>query len=152
MHARDDEHRNLVNVVGEVHDRFADAQHLPFARTAASLEVGARNLAPSLADRCAFFRVSDDHEMPVLRIAGRGRLLRELETLLEHPALHRAGEVEPLPHGARRGKKLVRSQLESGDAEILVAGQRREIQGRAGASLDQDVRLRIVCECGQGGC
>jgi len=85
-----------VNVLGEVHDRFADAQQLPFARAAATLEVRERNLAPQLTDCGALLRIGDDDEVPGLRVGRRRRLLRKLEALEQPLPLDRPREVESL--------------------------------------------------------
>src|SRR4051794_13479027 len=119
--------RDLVDVLREVHDRVTDPHHLALARAAAALEVRIGDLPPDLAECRALVGVGHDDEVPVLAVArGRG-LLGEPEALLEHLALDRTGEVEALPNRARRGKKLVRSEIEThcGDPTLSPLPRRR---------------------------
>ena len=99
-------------------DRVADPEHLTLARAAAALEIRARDLTPDLPERGALLRVGDDDEVPVLRIAGRRRLLRQVEALLEHLALDRTRQIQAFPDGAGRREQLVGCQVE-GDLRIL---------------------------------
>src|SRR4051794_28940113 len=117
--ARNHVDRDLVDVLGEVHDGVADARHLPLTRPAAALEVRKRDLAPELPERGPLLRVGDDDEVPVLGVARGGRLLGELQALLEHLALDGTREVEPLADGAGRREQLVRGQLQH---RLIIAG------------------------------
>src|SRR5439155_27218122 len=83
LDARDHVHRDLVDVLREMDDRLADAQHLALTRTSAALKVRQRDLPPDLAERGALLGVGDDHEVPVLRVACGRRLLGELEAFLQ---------------------------------------------------------------------
>src|SRR5207248_1523849 len=112
LHARDDVHRHLVDVLGQVHDRVADAEELALTCAAAALKIGIGDLAPELAERGPLGGIGDDDEVPRLCVARRRRLLRELQALLEHLALDRPAQVEPLADGARGREQLVRRQLE----------------------------------------
>ena len=111
-------HRYFVDVLGEVDDSVADPEHLALACATATLQIRAGDLTPDLSERRALAGVGDDDEVPVLRVARRGRLLREIEALLEHLALHRAREIQALPDGAGRREQLVGCQIE-GDVRIL---------------------------------
>src|SRR5581483_1106233 len=106
------------------------AEPLPFARAAAALEIRVCDPAPELADGCTLAGVGDDDEMPVLRVAGRRRLLREGEALLEHLALDGPREVEALAHGACRREQLVGCQVEGQDDDPMRAPRRASASPR----------------------
>src|SRR4051812_37813963 len=98
-------HRNLVDVLCEMHDGVADAKHLALTR-AAALEVRVGDLPPDFTERGALLRVRDDDEVPVLRVARGRRLLREIQALLQNLAWDGPRQVEPFANRPRRGEKL----------------------------------------------
>ena len=155
LDAGDHVHRHLVDVLGEMHDRLADARALPLARPAA-LEIRRGDRAPQLAERRALLRVGDDDEVPVLRVARGRRLLREAEALLEHLALDRTREVEPLAHGAggRESSSGVSSRS-TGRSSQSARRSARDRDRHAGADADDQPAHRRVGEAhaavGDGG-
>ncbi len=104
-------HRHLVQVLGEVADGLADPHELRVLGRA-PLEVGPCDVAPEVGESGPLLRLGDDDEVPVLRVARRRRLLREPQAVLEHVALDRARQVEPLADGARGREQLVGRQVE----------------------------------------
>src|SRR5204863_8968547 len=117
LDARDHVHGHLVDVLREVDDGVADARHRPLARPA-PLEVRVGHLPPQLAESGPLLRVGDDDEVPVLRVRGGRRLLRQPEALLQHLPLDRTRQVEALADGPGRREELVWGQLEARAAII----------------------------------
>jgi hypothetical protein len=63
--------------------------------------------AVDVGERLPLRRVGDDDEVPALAGAGRRRLERQREALLDHGERHRTREVEPSAHGAGGGEHTV---------------------------------------------
>jgi hypothetical protein len=85
--------RHLVDVVGQIPDGGRDAGHalVGGGRGGPQLQVRAGDGAPQLPERGPTLQVGHDHEVPVLGVAGGGRLLGQAQALGEHLGLDRAG-------------------------------------------------------------
>ena len=152
LDARDHVHRHLVQVVAQVEDPAEDPPHhsghlLRLHRCAPG--TSRRRCSPELGEPGSQVRVGDDDEVPVLRVAPGRRLLGEAQALLEHLALDRPLEVEPLAHGAGGREQLVGRQLEH--AGIISSGAMLEL-GLPPLRLGQrelagaDLRVQLVLD------
>lgn len=93
------------------------------------IEIGERLVvlgapAEHVGERGALVRVRDDDEVQQLKVAARRRLLGQRDALLDHLALHGAGEVEASPDRTRRAEQFVVGEVGRGhtSAPLRLAG------------------------------